>query len=104
MGTWSSSFCDIQGEARQQAVILQGRQSIAVPASQSLRRPKCRGLGVGHQPKNTGKLIWNPKMDWDDTTMIILIKIVTTPQKINMEPPKNGVLSQMSFPFQIGGP
>lgn len=43
-------------------------------------------------------------MDWDDTTMIILIKIVTTPQKINMEPPKNGVLSQMSFPFQIGGP
>ena len=45
VGTWSSSFCDIQGEARQHAVILQGRQSIAVPASQSLRRPKCRGLG-----------------------------------------------------------
>ena len=28
--------------------------------------------------------IWNPKMDWDDTTMIILIKIVTTLPKINM--------------------
>ena len=45
VGLWSSKLCDTYGEDELRVVRLGGRGAVAMPRTQHLRTPKCRGLG-----------------------------------------------------------